>query len=489
MTAIPFDNTYARLPEQFYERIDPVPVLAPRLIRLNLALADRLGLRFPEDEAVLADMFSGNKPIEGAEPLAQAYAGHQFGHFVPQLGDGRAVLLGEVGAPDGQRFDIQLKGSGRTRFSRGGDGRSPLGPVIREYVVSEAMHALGIPSSRALAMVATGETVHRENELPGGVLTRVAASHIRVGTFEYFAARGDTASLRLLADYVIDRHYPVCRDAADPYAELFRQIADRVAGLVAQWMGVGFIHGVMNTDNTSVAGETIDFGPCAFMDVYSPSTVFSSIDGQGRYAYENQSAIAQWNLSSLGGCLAPLMANGAEGEAGRETAEAVLAEFPAIFARHLHKTMSRKIGIENGNAADYAVVRDLLRRLHEQEVDFTVAFRELARWRQDGASFLALFTEAAEMPDWVGFWRAHLGGLGIDFEDALIAMRAANPARIPRNHRLEQAIRAAEDHGDFAPAHQLIKALSAPYEDLPEFTEYEIPPEPSEVVHRTFCGT
>lgn len=495
MTAIPFDNSYARLPEQFHERIQPAPVRAPELIRFNRPLAARLGLDLPDDGPALARLFSGNEPIEGAQPLAQAYAGHQFGYFVPQLGDGRAALLGEVVAPDGKRFDIQLKGSGRTRFSRGGDGRSPLGAVIREYVVSEAMHGLGVPSSRALAMVATGETVRRERDLPGGVLTRVASSHIRVGTFEYFAARGDAASQRLLADHVIDRHYPGCRAASDPYAELFRRVILAVADLTARWMGVGFIHGVMNTDNTSVAGETLDFGPCAFLDGYDPSAVFSSIDGQGRYAFDNQPAVAQWNLSSLGGCLAPLLAGGPDGdsndtgEAGREAAEAILAEFPDAFARRFHAVMARKIGIEDGDAADFAVVRELLRLMRGSGADFTVAFRELARWREGGVPFAALVGDGPAASGWIETWRARLAARNVSPERAAATMLAANPARIPRNHQVERAIRAAEDAGDFAPANRLAEALADPYVDRPEFIEYEAPPEPHEMVRQTFCGT
>jgi len=484
MIAIAFDNSYARLPERFYERVTPVPVRDPKLIRLNRALADRLGLRLPDDPDALARLFSGNDPLPGGAPLAQAYAGHQFGHFVPQLGDGRAVLLGEVVAPDGARFDIQLKGSGRTRFSRGGDGRSPLGPVIREYVVSEAMHAMGIPTSRALAMVATGEAVRRERDLPGGVLTRVASSHIRIGTFEYFAARGDTDSLRLLADHVIDRHYPACREAADPYGAFFEAVARAVAGLVAQWMGVGFIHGVMNTDNTAVTGETIDYGPCAFLDRYDPAAVFSSIDSQGRYAFDNQPNIAQWNLSSLGGCLLPLMQGGEA--AARERAEAVLAGFPDEFSEQFHRIMARKIGIEAGDAADYAVVRDLLRLMHQNRVDFTLAFRRLAG---DEAGLSELFGDREGVAAWLDGWRARLHERGVSLEAARSVMRTANPARIPRNHRLEQAIRAAEDQDDFAPAQRLIEALADPFEDRPEFAEYELPPEPGEVVSQTFCGT
>ena len=484
MTMLPFDNTYARLPGDFYERIDPAPVKSPRLIRLNRPLAARLGLGLPDDEGELARLFSGNARFEGAAPLAQAYAGHQFGYFVPQLGDGRAVLLGELVAPDGKRFDIQLKGSGKTRFSRGGDGRSPLGPVIREYVVSEAMHALGIPSSRALAMVATGETVLRDRPLPGGVLTRVASSHIRVGTFEYFAARGETDSLRLLADHVMARHYPGCRDAENPYADLFARIAERVAGLVAQWMGVGFIHGVMNTDNTSVAGETIDFGPCAFLDGYDPSAVFSSIDHQGRYAFDNQPAIARWNLSSLGGCMVPLL--DPDEDRAREMAGEVLDGFPDLFRERFHRVMARKIGIESGDAGDFGVVDELLRLMHRDRVDFTLAFRLLA---VDEARFAGLFRDRDGATAWLETWRGHLRGHNVGPESARSVMRAANPAYIPRNHRVEQAIRAAEDHGDFSLTHRLVEVGERPYEDRPEFAEYADPPEPHEVVRQTFCGT
>ena len=484
MTAIEFDNSYARLPERFYERVSPEPVRDPKLIRVNRTLAERLGLRLADDEGALARIFSGNDPLPGGESLALAYAGHQFGYFVPQLGDGRAVLLGEVVAPDGARFDIQLKGSGRTRFSRGGDGRAPLGPVIREYAVSEAMHGLGIPTSRGLAMVATGEPVFRERDLPGGVITRVASSHIRVGTFEYFAARGDTESLRLLADHVIDRHYPECRDADDPCAALFESVARAVAALVARWMGVGFIHGVMNTDNTAVSGETIDYGPCAFLDRYDPATVFSSIDTQGRYAFDNQPNIAQWNLSSLGGCLLPLLAGGED--AARERAESVLAGFPGEFAGQFHRIMARKIGIEAGGEADFALARDLLRLMHKHRADFTLAFRRLA---VDEEAFAALFEDRGDVDAWLYGWRARLRERDISPQAARAIMRAANPARIPRNHRLEQAIRAAEDQGDFAPTHRLIEALADPYEDRPEFAEYELPPEPGEVVRQTFCGT
>jgi uncharacterized protein YdiU (UPF0061 family) len=484
MTMMPFDNTYARLPEGFYERVVPVPVRAPRLIRFNRPLAVRLGLDLPDDEAALARLFSGNELPEGATPLALAYAGHQFGFFVPQLGDGRAVLLGEVVAPDGQRFDIQLKGSGPTRFSRGGDGRSPLGPVIREYVVSEAMHALGIPSSRALALVATGEVVQRDRPLPGGVFTRVAASHIRIGTFEYFAARGDTESLRLLADHVIDRHYPQCREADDPYVELLARVVGNVAGLVARWMGVGFIHGVMNTDNTSVAGETIDFGPCAFMDAYDPSAVFSSIDHQGRYAFDNQPEIARWNLSSLGGCLLPLMGGGEE--LARERAEGVLADFTGEFETRLRQVMACKIGLESGTMEDFTLVRELLGLMRRDRVDFTLAFRRLG---SDSAGFAALFGHRRAVDDWLDGWRARLREQGVDSVRAASLMGAANPAYIPRNHRVEQAIRAAEDQGDFEPTHRLIEALAHPYDERPQSAEYMNPPELHEVVSQTFCGT
>lgn len=474
-----FDNTYARLPERFYQRIDPVPVKQPGLIRINHELAARLELELPDDEARLAAIFAGNEPLEGAEPIAQAYAGHQFGHFAGPLGDGRAVLLGEALNSRGERFDIQLKGSGRTRFSRGGDGRSPIGPVIREYVISEAMHALGIPSTRALAMVTTGEQVIRDTPLPGGVFTRVAASHVRVGTFEYFASQGDNEAVRILADYVIDRHYPEVRSADNPYVSFYESVVKAQARLVAQWMSVGFIHGVMNTDNTTISGETIDFGPCAFMDHFNPAQVFSSIDLQGRYAYNQQPAIARWNMACLGGCLIPLLHD--ETEQAHAVGEAILEDFTGYFRTHYQAALCRKIGLADTDA-NFALARELMRLMHRDHVDFTLAFRYLVD--EDDTSFRALFTSSDDLSTWLS---ARDGALG-DPEAARNDMRRANPAFIPRNHRVEQAIAAAES-GDFSLAHTLVDILRRPYDDQPEFADYMQPPRPDEVVRQTFCGT
>lgn len=474
-----FDNSYARLPERFYERIKPEPVAAPELIRLNHQLAEALGLELPAEEAALAAVFAGNELLEGSEPLSQAYAGHQFGHFAGPLGDGRAVLLGEAVNDRGERFDIQLKGSGRTRFSRNGDGRSAIGPVIREYVVSEAMHALGIPSTRALAMVSTGETVYRETPLPGGVFTRVAASHVRVGTFEYFASQQDGEAVRLLADYVIDRHYPEAREADNPYLALFESVCKAQARLVAGWMTVGFIHGVMNTDNTAISGETIDFGPCAFMDHYNPAQVYSSIDHQGRYAYNNQPTIAQWNMACFGGCLIPLLHE--ETEQAHAAGEAVLETFTTEFREQYQGGMCRKLGLESSEA-NFGLVRDLLGLMSRDRVDFTLAFRLLCD--KDNTAFKALFGAREELEAWLS---ARLSRLD-DPHAARQAMRNVNPAFIPRNHRVEQAIRAAEQ-GDYSLTHTLVDILKQPYADQPDHAEYMAPPEPHEIVHQTFCGT
>lgn len=474
-----FDNTYTRLPERFFERINPEPVSGPALIRINHALASDLGLELPEDEEKLAAIFTGNEIMDGSEPIAQAYAGHQFGHFAGPLGDGRAVLLGEVVNKRGERFDIQLKGSGRTRFSRNGDGRSPIGPVIREYVVSEAMHALGIPTTRALAITTTGEPVFRERSLPGGVFTRVAASHVRVGTFEYFASQKDEEAVQLLADYVIDRHYPEAREADNPYVALFEAVCRAQARLLAKWMCIGFIHGVMNTDNTAISGETIDFGPCAFMDHYNPQQVYSSIDHQGRYAYNNQPTIDRWNMACLGGCLIPLLHE--ETEQAHKVGEAVLDTFVAEFKEHYQGGMCRKIGLEY-REENFTLVSDLLGLMHRDHVDFTLAFRRLSE--EDDVRFRELFSSNDDVAAWLSSWQVRLD----DPVAARKIMRTVNPAFIPRNHRVEQAIQAAEQ-GDFTLANRLIDILKTPYADQPEHAEYMNPPEPGEIVHQTFCGT
>jgi serine/tyrosine/threonine adenylyltransferase len=484
----PFDNTYANLPDRFYARLDPTPVAEPRLVRLNTGLAERLGLDL--DGLDCARIFSGNLVPDGAAPIAAAYAGHQFGHFVPQLGDGRAVLLGEVVAQDGARFDIQLKGAGRTPFSRGGDGRAAVGPVLREYIVSEAMAALGVPTTRALAAVTTGEGVRRETILPGAVLTRVASSHIRVGTFQYFAARKAVDSVRLLADYVIARHYPGAAAAVNPYRALLDGVVARQASLVARWLLIGFIHGVMNTDNCSVAGETIDYGPCAFMDAYDPATVFSSIDQHGRYAYGNQPRIAVWNLARLAETLLPLLAE--DQEKSVEAAQEALAAFSPLFEAAYFGGLRRKIGLATEHEGDTTLVNDLLKLMAENAADFTLTFRHLCDAAADpasDASVRSLFTDPAAFDPWAARWRWRLGEETAEPAEIRAAMRAVNPAYIPRNHLLEAVLNAAIERDDFAPFEQLLKVLSRPFDERPGFERYTLPPEPDERVLQTFCGT
>jgi uncharacterized protein YdiU (UPF0061 family) len=486
-----FDNTYVSLPERFYARLDPAPVTAPRLVRVNTALAERLGLDadvLASPEGVLA--LAGNRVPDGAAPLAAAYAGHQFGHFVPQLGDGRAILLGEVIAPDGARFDIQLKGSGRTPFSRGGDGRAALGPVLREYIVSEAMAALGVPTTRALAAVTTGERVQRETMLPGAILTRVASSHIRVGTFQYFAARADVAAVRLLADYVIARHYPDAASAENPYRALLEAVIARQAALVARWLLIGFIHGVMNTDNCSVAGETIDYGPCAFMDAYDPATVFSSIDQHGRYAYGNQPRIAVWNLARLAETLLPLLAD--DQDKAVEVAQEALAGFSPAFEAAYFGGLRRKIGLTTEQDGDTTLVNDLLKLMAENAADFTLTFRRLCDAAADpsaDATVRALFTDPTAFDSWASRWRWRLGEEAADPAAIRDAMRAVNPVYIPRNHRVEAALNAAIERDDFGPFEELLLVLSRPFEERAGFERYTTPPEPEERVLQTFCGT
>ncbi|NKX45818.1 protein adenylyltransferase SelO [Roseicyclus persicicus] len=480
MTArFPFDNSYARLPERFYTRQAPAPVTAPRLLAVNTGLAARLGLTLPEDDAETARLFSGNALPDGAEPLAQVYAGHQFGGWSPQLGDGRAILLGEVVAPDGARFDIQLKGAGRTPYSRMGDGRAWLGPVLREYIVSEAMAALGIPTTRALAAVATGEIVVREGFLPGAVFTRVAASHIRVGTFQYFAARRDVDALQALADHVIARHHP---QAEGPLGLLEAVIAAQ-ARLVAQWMGVGFIHGVMNTDNMTVSGETIDYGPCAFLDAYHPDTVFSSIDHYGRYAYANQPQIAVWNLAQLATALLPLVPDRDE---GIEAFTAAVNGFSDRFDAAWHGVLRAKLGLATARDDDPALALDLLDRMAANGADFTRTFRALSG--PDPALARDEFIDPTALDPWLARWQARLAAEGRDEPARIAAMQATNPARIPRNHRVEQAIAAAVAD-DLGPFHALMAALAQPFADDPRLAAYEDPPAEAERVTATFCGT
>jgi serine/tyrosine/threonine adenylyltransferase len=505
----PFDNSYARLPDHFYSRTSPTPVRDPALIRVNRELAAHLGLQLDgADDAQLAAIFAGNSVPDGAEPIAMAYAGHQFGGFVPQLGDGRAILLGEVIDADGQRRDIQLKGSGRTPFSRGGDGRAAVGPVLREYVLSEAMAALGIPTTRALAAVTTGEHVLREQLLPGAIFTRVAASHIRVGTFQYFASRGDVEGVRALADYVISRHYPHAAEAERRYSTLLTAVAAAQADLISRWLMVGFIHGVMNTDNMSIAGETIDYGPCAFMDEYNPATVFSSIDQWGRYAYGSQPRIGEWNLARLAECLLPLLADEhGSADAAVEAANAALGEYGERFNAAYDEGLRRKIGLPHGSTEDAALARELLQLMADNAADFTLTFRRLGECVTgvEGAAAASggegalreLFIDTAAIDAWLVKWRARLqeatGSAGSEASDAGNGVRAAmqrvNPAFIPRNHRVEAVIRAATDEGDYAPFEELLDVLSRPYDEQPGYAAYAEPPAEHERVLRTFCGT
>jgi uncharacterized protein YdiU (UPF0061 family) len=483
-TLFAFDNSYARLPERFAARLPPTPVAAPRLLRVNAPVARLLGLdpAALESDAGLAAL-SGQRPPEGAEPIAMAYAGHQFGNFVPQLGDGRAILLGEVVGPDGVRRDVQLKGSGRTPFSRMGDGRAAIGPVLREYVVSEGMAALGVRTTRALAAASTGETVLRERPLPGAVLTRVAESHVRVGTFQFFAARGDRDALRALADYVIARHYPQVAEAANPVRALLDAVVARQAALIARWMGVGFIHGVMNTDNMSVAGETIDYGPCAFMDAFHPGQVFSSIDQTGRYAYGNQPRIGAWNLAKLAECLLPLIDE--DEERAVAGAQAAVDAYAGLFNAAWLAGMRAKLGLAEARAEDQALIDDLLEALTEGRADFTLFFRRLAHAAAGEADVAALFEDPAAVAPWLERWRARLAAEGRSPREAAGAMLAVNPAVIPRNHQVEAALAAAEA-GDLGPFDALVEAVSEPFAERDAFMA---PPRPEEVVRATFCGT
>lgn len=498
-----FDNSFARLPGGlpggfsggfsggFHARLAPTPVAEPRLIRLNRPLAELLGLdpealASPEGVAILA----GNAVPEGAEPLAMAYAGHQFGGFVPQLGDGRAILLGEVVGRDGLRRDIQLKGSGPTPFSRRGDGRAALGPVLREYLVSEAMAALGVPTTRALAAVSTGEAVLRETPLPGAVLTRVASSHLRVGSFQFFAARGDVAALRQLTDYAIARHDPEAAGAPRPARALLDGVVARQAALVARWLLLGFIHGVMNTDNTSISGETIDYGPCAFLDAYEPGKVFSSIDLGGRYAYGNQPRAMHWNLARLAEALLPLLEE--EEEAAIASAQEALAGFGPAFEAAYLAGLRRKTGLLSARQDDAETMQALLDLMAAQQADFTLAFRALADTAAGAGNeeaFLTLFAEREPAAAWLSRWRSRLEQEPGSPASRAGGLRAANPAFIPRNHRVEAALGAAIWQRDLGRFETLLGVLSRPFEDQPEHRALMLPPQPEERVERTFCGT
>lgn len=480
-----FDNSYARLPESFFSGQNPTPVMNPQLVILNEPLADSLGLNveaLQSEEGVA--IFAGNRIPEGANPLAQAYAGHQFGHFT-MLGDGRAILLGEQIAPSDERFDIQLKGPGRTPYSRGGDGRAALGPMLREYIISEAMYTLGIPTTRSLAVVTTGEPVIRETDLPGAILTRVAASHLRVGTFQYIAQWGSAEELRALADYAIKRHYPQLEGDEHPYLSFLREVIQRQAGLIAKWMLVGFIHGVMNTDNMTISGETIDYGPCAFMDHYDVSTVFSSIDVQGRYAYGNQPYIGGWNLTRFAEALLPLLHENME-EAVK-LAQDEISTFIAQCRRHWLSGMRAKLGIFNEENEDEALVQNLLDLMQKHRADYTNTFVALTLEKHKDKE--ATMFGTTEFKQWHEQWISRLERQD-ESKDAIIQlMRSSNPAVIPRNHRVEEALEAAVEQEDYSVMKRLLAALTHPYAHSKEQAEYAKLPEPTTRPYRTFCGT
>jgi uncharacterized protein YdiU (UPF0061 family) len=481
-TSFHFDNTYLGLPEALYSKLSPVPATKPEMAILNVELATDMGLDFsnmsPDAQTAL---FAGNRIPDGAEPLAQAYAGHQFGHFT-MLGDGRAILLGEHLTPSGQRLDVQFKGSGRTPYSRGGDGRAAIGPMLREYLISEAMHALNVPTTRSLAVVTTGETVHRETDLPGAILTRIASSHIRVGTFQYAAMQQDNELMATLVDYVIERHYPSIDKDSNKPLELLKAVIEGQAELITNWMRVGFIHGVMNTDNVALSGETIDYGPCAFMDAYDPGTVFSSIDRRGRYAYANQPNIAQWNLVRFAETLLPLLDN--DTEKATKMAEEALHGFEALYKNKWVAMMCAKLGLSGDRTENESLVTDLLEWMHEAGADYTNTFRDLT---EDELPQGEPYDEKT-FKEWHARWQAQLSQATESIESSVSLMRANNPSVIPRNHKVEQALNAATN-GDLQPLQDLLTALKEPYGNQADLKPYQSPPKPEERVHQTFCGT
>ena len=482
-----FSNSYACLDEIFFERTQPTHVQDPRLFLWNSSLAEQLMIpnELKHDSGALAQAFSGNYIIPGSEPIATVYAGHQFGSFVPQLGDGRAHLLGEVLDQFGQRWDIQLKGSGRTSFSRGGDGRCALGPAVREFIMSEAMKALGVPTTRCLAVVTTGEPVFRETPLPGAVVTRVASSHLRIGTFEFFAARGDHQALKTLCNYAIERHYPELQEEGqNPYVSLVNKVIERQIQLVVEWMRVGFIHGVMNTDNTSLSGETIDYGPCAMMGIYDPQTVYSSIDTMGRYAFGNQPAILQWNLAGFAECLLPLIDD--ERNKAVDQVGPVIAEFSDRFEKEYLKMMGRKLGLTSFKQADQKLIVSVLNRLKDRRLDYTVTFDLLTK---------SLMSEAAasqmnnELEEYFDLWQKRLSEQRADSQKVQELMRQHNPVVIPRNHHVEEVIQECEQTGKVTMAEKFLLVLRTPYEELAQTSEYQDPPTDGDKNYQTFCGT
>ena len=484
-----FDNSYQNLPQEFFERTDPIPVKDPKVIIFNTDLAKSLGIDPKMSKNDLAKFFSGNEVPKGSSPIALAYAGHQFGQFVHQLGDGRAILLGELSTPNQERYDIQLKGSGQTKFSRQGDGRAPIGPIIREYVISESMNTLGIPSTRSLAAISTGEQVFRETLLPGGVLTRIAKSHIRVGTFEYFAAQKKIDHLKTLADYTINRHFPVLKEESNSYISLLQTVCNLQIELISKWMGIGFIHGVMNTDNTSIVGETIDYGPCAFMDEYNPSNVFSSIDTHGRYAFGNQPLIAQWNMACFANTLLPLIDENSEEAVTK--AQEVINEFPKKMNEAVMREMCKKIGLDSSEKNAQELVKNFLNIMLDNKSDYTLSFRYLSESLKGKNEDLlkAQFQEHDKLSDWLQKWTTTLKNKNLNKKDVINMMDKTNPFFIPRNHLLERIIDAATKNNDFSQMKTLLKVFSNPYKEQPENEAYSKPPKPDEIVKQTFCGT
>ncbi len=488
-TIFNFSNTYSDLPENFYERINPVPVRNPKLIEFNSELSDFLNIDSTKINSENGKLFfSGNLVPEGARPIAIAYAGHQFGNLVPQLGDGRAVLIGEVIAKNKKRFDLQLKGSGKTRFSRNGDGRSPLGPVIREYIISESIHNLGIKSTRSLALVSTGEKVSRETSMPGGILTRIASSHIRIGTFEFFFYKRDLKSLKILADYTLKRHFNTKKDK-NTYKSLLRNVINSQAKLISKWMGVGFIHGVMNTDNTTICGETIDYGPCAFMDHYDPKKVFSYIDFGGRYSFMNQGKIMLWNLSKFAESIIPLLSDNIED--AKKIAIECLKEFPEIFEKNWLKEMRRKIGLTSIQNEDIKIINDFLELIKNENLDFTLSFRNLSNLINSNSKKKDEnnFKDKNNFNEWFLRWNKRLEKEKLEKSKIALEMNKINPFYIPRNHLVEDVINAAVNNNDFSKLKELLKVVRKPFTKGDFDKKYSLPPLPEEIISNTFCGT
>jgi uncharacterized protein YdiU (UPF0061 family) len=490
-TSPSFDTSYAKLPQRFYSFVEPTPVATSTPFALNYALATEMGFDHQWlNSKAAAQALVGNQLLAGSKPLAQAYAGHQFGSYNPRLGDGRAHLLGEIVSPSGERFDLQLKGSGTTPYSRRGDGRSPLGPVLREYLVSEAMAALHVPTTRSLAAIATGETVLRQDPAPGAVLTRIAPSHIRVGTFEFFAMQGDEEAVKALADYCLKRHFPHLISHQQPYLAFLSEVIQRQAQLIAQWQGFGFIHGVMNTDNMLICGVTVDYGPCAFMDHYDADKVFSSIDRQGRYRYNQQPGIGQWNLVRLAQALMPLLSD--DGEQALTSAQQALDAYVVHYGSAYQQVMSNKLGLAAPRADDQALTQQLLAIMGEHELDFTLCFRYLVDQvavDENHQPIGDVFSAPDELSVWVQQWQRRLATDSQTAMQRYAQMNKANPAFIARNHQLEIAIRAAEDKANFAPFEALLKVVQSPFEYQPMLKQYALAPTPDEAVQNTFCGT